>query len=206
MKKNTDFLSTDTFYHIYNRGINGESIFKQERNYPYFLSKYAFYLDSIVDTYAYCLLNNHFHLLIKTKSESEIRDYCNTKYKGKTIDSIPHFISSQFAHLFNSYTQSINKAVNRTGALFESPFRRIEVGHNSYFTQLIKYIHFNPQKHGLVKDFRDYPHSSYHSHLLTKTTKLKRTEVLSWFGNTNEYQKFHSALNQENKIIDFIIE
>ena len=42
-----------------------------------------------------------------------------------------------------------------------------------------------------MKDFRDYPHSSYHSHLHTALTKLKREEVLQWFGDKNEFEKFH---------------
>ncbi len=60
-------LKPGAYYHIYNRGINGENIFKEERNYAYFLSKYTIYLNPILETYAYCLLKNHFHLLVKVK-------------------------------------------------------------------------------------------------------------------------------------------
>jgi len=74
MKKHTELIECDTFYHIYNRGINGESIFKKETNYIFFLAQYAKYIQPVADTYAYCLLNNHFHLLIKTKEEKEIID------------------------------------------------------------------------------------------------------------------------------------
>ena len=72
MKLNIEPLQPDSFYHIYNRGINGENIFKQERNYSYFLKKYALYIEPVAETYAYCLLKNHFHLLIRTRSEEEI--------------------------------------------------------------------------------------------------------------------------------------
>lgn len=73
MKTNTENLETDKFYHIYNRGINGENLFIEERNYYHFLTKYAKYIEPIAETYAYCLLKNHFHLCIKTLSELNIK-------------------------------------------------------------------------------------------------------------------------------------
>ncbi|MEQ8627311.1 hypothetical protein [Ekhidna sp.] len=76
--KNTSPLQPETYYHIYNRGINGEDIFKKEGNYDYFLLKYTRYINPIADTFAYCLLKNHFHLLIRTKSEEEIQTINNS--------------------------------------------------------------------------------------------------------------------------------
>lgn len=205
-KKNTGLLEPDKFYHVYNRGINGETIFKSEKHYFSFLEKYAFHIEPIANTYAYCLLSNHFHLLIKTKSENEIRENAQIQYPGKEIESVPHFMSKQFSHLFNGYSQLVNNGTQRTGSLFETPFRRIEVKADAYFSQLVWYIHHNPQKHGFVSDFRDYPYSSYHSHLHQKTTKLKRDEVLAWFGNTNEYIKYHDIQADDRNIRDLIIE
>ncbi|MFN6945072.1 MAG: hypothetical protein ACK4ND_08990 [Cytophagaceae bacterium] len=101
------------------------------------------------------------------------------------------FISKKFSNLFNCYTQAFNKVNNRTGGLFETPFRRIEVSTDEYFTQLIYYIHSNPQKHGVVKDFREYPYSSYAAHLSNKSTKLKRHDVIRWFGDKEEYKRCH---------------
>ena len=159
MKKNTPSVQTDTFYHVYNRGINSEIIFKQGRNYNYFLSQYAKYIEPIADTFAYCLMSNHFHLLVQTKTEEEILAYFSRR-GIKTPKTAEFHISNQFAKLFNSYTQSINRAVGRTGSLFEEPFRRVEVTNDSYYSHLIAYIHQNPQHHGFVNDFRDYPYSS----------------------------------------------
>ena len=67
-------LHSDTFYYIYNRENNGNPIFFQEKNYKYFLEKYAEYISDYMDTYAYCLIPNHFHLLIKIKPEKEVLD------------------------------------------------------------------------------------------------------------------------------------
>ena len=55
------------YYHVYNRGINGEDLFREERNYRYFLEKYAQYIEPVAETYAYCLLGNHFHLLVRIR-------------------------------------------------------------------------------------------------------------------------------------------
>jgi hypothetical protein len=62
-------LQHDHFYHIYNQGINGEPLFREERNYQYFLKLWARYIEPIAETYAYCLLSNHFHFLIRIKED-----------------------------------------------------------------------------------------------------------------------------------------
>jgi hypothetical protein len=193
--KNTSPLQPETYYHIYNRGINGEDIFKKEGNYDYFLLKYTQYINPIADTFAYCLLKNHFHLLIGTKSEEEIRSISNpVKVQNPNrVKSVSQIISLQFSHFFNGYTQAINKQNDRTGKLFELPFRRIPIENNYYFSRLVYYIHFNPQKHGLIDDFREYPHSSYHAHLSDKSTKLQRKEVIDWFGDKKSYEEFHQS-------------
>jgi putative transposase len=231
MKKNIELLEPDRIYHLYNRGINGDNIFKEERNYSYFLTKYAQYIEPIAETFAYCLLKNHFHIAIRTKSEDEIIDFyvkkktknvsdkdenvgkvqnlANVKpFKDENINipSASHIISKQFAFLFNGYAQAINKANNRTGGLFEEPFRRILVDTDAYFTELIYYIHFNPERHGFVKDFRAYPHSSYHSHLSKAMTRLRREEVWDWFGNKDEFEKFHTGNPDLNNLNKFILE
>jgi len=203
-------LQPDCIYHIYNRGINGESIFIEERNYTFFLQKYAEYLSPVVDTFAYCMLGNHFHLLVRIKPQEKLKSINlmskNTENNEIGLHSADFIVSKQFAKFFSSYTQSFNKAYSRTGSLFDTPFKRIEIQHNSYFTRLIWYIHFNPEKHGFVADFRDYPHSSYHSHLLKKKTNLKRDEVISWFGNEEEYQRFHVDNHFDKELTSMVIE
>jgi len=210
MKTNILPLKPNTFYHIYNRGINGETIFKQNRNYSYFLEKYDRFLSPVADTHAYCLLGNHFHFLIRTKSEDvimelKIKMLCKTN-TNPNIPNVNKIISQAFASLFKSYAQSINKAFNRTGALFEEPFRRIEISSESYFRQMVHYIHFNPQKHGFVNDFRDYPHSSYSAFTTLKNTKLKRETVLAWFGDRVKFLDSHAIHSSFQEIKDLILE
>jgi hypothetical protein len=68
-----------------------------------------------------------------------------------------------------------------TGTLFQRPFGRIAVTSDAYLAWLVVHIHQNPEKHGFVDDFRDWPYASYHAHLSDKPTRLQRDEVLDWF-------------------------
>lgn len=102
--------------------------------------------------------------------------------------------------MFNGYTQAINKQNDRTGKLFELPFRRIVVNSDAYLSLLIYYIHHNPQKHGLIDDFSEWPHSSFHSHLSDRPTKLSRGEVVKWFGDRKQYLDFHASFQDVRTI------
>lgn len=67
-------LESGKYYHIYNRGNNGENLFIAERNYAYFLNLYAKHIGPVAETFAYCLLRNHFHLLIRIKNDQKFPD------------------------------------------------------------------------------------------------------------------------------------
>ncbi len=204
-------LLPDCYYHIYNRGINGEDVFKERESYFFFLKRYASFLFPVVDTFAYCLLKNHFHLLIRVKPQEDLTAFLDKKTpkphsKSSGLHSPDFIVSKQFANFFSSYSQAVNKRFHRTGSLFETPFHRIQIEEESYFTRLIWYIHFNPQKHNFVRNFSDYPYSSYKSHLSNYPTKLMRREVLDWFGNSREYVRFHQQMYNDESLSKLIIE
>lgn len=195
-------LEHGCYYHIYNRGNNGTPLFHTPGNYEHFLRLYDKYITPIADTYAWCLMGNHFHLLVRIKEEDEIiikslpnpvrvenPDRVNT---SKTFKP-PHIY---FSHLFNSYTQAINKQQGRSGSLFERPFHRIQINTEQYFRNLVIYIHQNPIHHGFTNDFRDYPWSSYQGIVSDKPTKVDRETVLEWFGGKTNFIDVH------HKIID----
>ncbi len=143
-----------------------------------------------------------FSFFNKIKNETEIISALkNTQNRKRSIekDDATYHISNQFSKLFNSYAQAYNKMYNRTGALFENPYRRIEVCEDKYFTHLIYYIHANPSKHRICEDFTQYPHSSYSAYILDKKTRLNKTEVLDWFGNKQEFIYFHSNYKHESR-------
>ena len=192
------------YYHIYNRGNNGIDLFLEAENNYHFLRLYAKYIEPIAETYAWCLLKNHFHLLVRIKEKDEIvaneLSY-NTTAKPKVIE--PY---RQFAHLFNAYTQAINKRYNRTGSLFEKTFERKLVTSEKYFQQLIFYIHNNPVHHGFVQQLNLYPWSSYDSMISEKPTMLKRAAVIEFFGDKENFIYFHENYIESDEINDLIIE
>ena len=175
------------YYHIFNRGVNRQNLFVEERNYSYFLKLYAYHIETVADTYAYCLLPNHFHLLVRIKTPEEAREQTRPAPRSYRV-SPP---SQAFSNLFNAYTKAVNTAYQRTGSLFERPFHRIQVTSDRYFTQLVVYIHQNPQRHGLVNDFRLWPYSSYPALLSTAPTHLRRADVLAWFGGSDQALDAH---------------
>jgi len=198
--KNTNTpLIPGLYYHIYNRGNNREDLFREERNYRYFLRLYAQHVYPVADTFAYCLMRNHFHLLVRIREQtSQVSETCEVL--------TPRAVSQRFSNLFNAYTKAINKAYDRTGSLFEERFGRIQVTSDRYFLQLVFYIHLNAQKHGFVPDLRDWPWSSYHTLRTTGETKLDRAAVLDWFGNKAEYERFHLGMVDEAAIWPLIEE
>ena len=197
-------LEKGNYYHIYNRGNNGIDVFFDTDSYYYFLKLYDKYISPIADTYAWCLLKNHFHLLVYTRMDHEIE---NEKLEYSTIQK-PKIIepSKQFGFLFNAYTQAINKKFNRTGGLFEKPFERKKITSEKYLQNLICYINNNPVQHGFVKQMNLYPWSSYDSILSEKPTKIKRKEILKLYGNKEEFISYHMTNPNFNEITNFIIE
>ena len=167
-------------------------MFKNHSNYEYFLRQYNKYLSPVVGTYSYCLLGNHFHLLIRINDLHSLKDFEKSSAKNTQLNKTTHqIVSHQFTKFFQSYSMAFNKQYERVGTLFQTPFKRVEVNKDDYFTSLVYYIHANPQLHGLIKDFREWEWSSYKRILVDKLTNLKKKEVLGWFGDKEKYIKFH---------------
>lgn len=182
-------IEADYFFHIYNRGINGEIIFKTERNYQFFLNKLKENLLAVCDIYAYCLMPNHFHLLVKIKDDKDLNEIKIHKEKDfeKGLHASQNLFSKQFAKIFNSYSQAFNKENNRHGSLIESPFKRKLITSEEYLRQCIIYIHQNPNS----EDFQNYKYSSYKTILSNATTSLKRNEVIEMFEDRENFVICH---------------
>ncbi len=168
-------LIEDTYYHIYNCGNNKENLFIEEENYSYFLKLIKKHILEVSDILAYCLLKNHFHLLVKTKPNIESKK-----------------ISQHFSNLFNAYAKAINKKYNRTGSLFKDRFSRIKISNEDYLKFLIIYIHTNPVHHNFIDNFSKYKHSSYSSLISTKPTLLNRDFVISLFDDVTNFKFVHN--------------
>lgn len=174
-------LENGKYYHIYNRGINSDILFKENENYNYFLQLYERHIDPIADTYAWCLMKNHFHFLVRIKETDHSKN-------DKTIHP-----SQSFSNFFNAYTRAFNIKYKRHGPLFERPFRRKEVTCNQYFQNLIIYIHNNPVHHLICEHPIEFPWSSYISCISDKPTKLKRKEIMGHFSDFNHFKRSHEV-------------
>ncbi|MFH0807120.1 MAG: hypothetical protein V2A57_01735 [Elusimicrobiota bacterium] len=184
------FLEKGKYYHIFNKGRQGENLFRENDNYAHFLSLYEKYIEPVAETYAWVLLGNHFHTLIKTTPEETSKP-----------------LHQYFSNLFNAYSKAFNKRYERYGPLFVSPFKRIEITSDQYFKNLVVYIHNNPVHHRFVENIMEYPWSSYLTIISEKPTRLKRETVLNWFHNSkNEFETYHNSSDKFNNIDKFIIE
>lgn len=159
------------FYHIMSRGNDRRKIFARYGDYIKFMEflktakeRYAFFL------YAYCLMPNHFHLLLETQLPN--------------ISTIMHFING-------SYTVYYNTRHQRHGHLFQGRYKSIVVEKDSYFLELSRYIHLNPLRAGVVRNPEDYIWSSYRGYLGKKDAYIDRDQVQYYLGmNWHQYRQF----------------
>jgi putative transposase len=139
-------LQANHYYHVYNRGHNRNPIFFERDNYLYFLRQLRKYLieQQTADIVAYCLMPNHYHLLLYLKVD---------------------YFSQVMQKLSLSYTKAINRRYKRVGGLFQGRFQAIAVDKDEYLLQLTRYIHLNPVKASLVNQAQDWEFSSYQEYL-----------------------------------------
>ena len=183
-----DKLNCGYIYHIYNRGNNQEALFKEERNYYYFLDLYKKYLHPIAHLYAYCLLPTHFHFMIRIKEWKRIENCIHDESQ----------IWMQFRTFLGTYTKAINRAYNRSGHLFEGRYSRKIIQKDEYFYRLIVYIHQNPQNYGVVMDFKNWPFSSYNAYIRKDRRSLVAKEVLFDEDLYNTILETHECLQEKS--------
>lgn len=158
-----------------------------------FLRLYEKYIDPISETFAWVLMGNHFHFLVRIKEEVEIKH--QNVNPNRVLNPLgvkkQKPLHSHFSDLFNAYAQAINKSIGRTGSLFEHPFRRKLVNSEEYFRNLVVYIHQNPLNHGFTDNFKDYPWSSFGTIISDKPTHINRDKVIDWFDGSDNFIKVH---------------
>lgn len=112
----------------------------------------------------------------------------------------PHdLVSHQFQKFFQSYAMAFNKQQGRIGTLLQTPSKRALIDSNDYLKKCVHYIHTNPEKHGLVADFRDYYWSSYHSYLSQKLIKLERHTSIEWFVDLFGFLEQHKLMPNDRQ-------
>lgn len=176
----------NAWYHVMNRGAGHKNIFQttEHRNlFLVILSKTSELFD--IEVHAYCLMNNHYHLLIKTP-------------RGN--------LSRAMRHINGIYTQRYNKSVKKDGSLFRGRYKAILIEKDGYLLNVSRYIHLNPIQAKLVKLPHQYKWSSYQYYLNNKKPSWLHTqEILSMACEVKpkakiSYKKFvESGLDNETR-------
>lgn len=160
------------YYHIYNRGVSKSTLFREPSNYLFVIEKLQKYRkDKNVTVIAYCLMPNHYHLLLRQDGEEPAGD-------------VPKLI-------FNSYSKAYNLKYAHSGTLFESRFHAKPVQTRSHLLHLCRYIHGNPVKDGLVADPADWGWSNYLEWIGERNGSLVDHKFIKeQFDDAGEYKKF----------------
>jgi REP element-mobilizing transposase RayT len=167
------------YHHIYNRGAGRQAIFVEERNYIYALRLLKRVASACnIAVIAYCLLPNHYHWQLRQDGETPA---------GK----VP-------TRVFGSYTQASNRAYERTGTLFEGPYKALAVTVGAHFVNLCSYIHLNAVHHGLVDTPNQWPYSNYLEWIEKRPgTLVDRDLVRNYFAEPQAYEEFVKLAQQQ---------
>lgn len=212
-------MQPGSIYHLFNHANGRENLFLEPKNYEFFLGRLSLHVLPVAHIYAYCLMPNHFHLLLKIRGEKELTTHFQQKVVDAESNSNPlqqtavkkingelliKKVSKSFSNLFNSYTQAFNKMYERRGSLFIPNMKREEVSNDGSFCKVVHYIHANPVHHKFVKTIDKWPHSSYQILLSKAVTKLDREYVLNIFGGLDWFIKYHQQpIDPKNKLLDY---
>ncbi len=158
--------SESGIYHIMVRGINRQNIFEDEEDKRRLLATIERYTNQqICEVYGYCLMDNHIHLLIKET--------------GNSISTIIKKVSGSYVYWYNNKYE-------RTGHLFQERYKSEVVENEGYLLSVLRYIHQNPLKAGIVKEIEDYKWSSYNEYI--DKPKIVNTEIVLHRFSTNNHQ------------------
>ncbi len=183
------YFVNDSYYHIFNRGVEKRKVFLKDRDLERFLEtiehclsdsnrltrklmkKNSKLFEAPVGVIAFCLMPNHFHLLLKQNTNSGITTF--------------------LSRLSNSYTKYFNTKYDRVGPLFQGAFRSVPIESEEQLLHLSRYIHLNPIVVGLSKAPEDYRWSSIGSYITKSSGSFVNPEaVLGQFGSKEAYLQF----------------
>ncbi len=223
-------LQPNTAYHIYNHANGFENIFRETENFRFFLAKYQVHMEPIAETFAYCLMPNHFHVVIKIRDRKTIENLMLAKRgisnsilpfpkfaKFETLGKVEKielekepptfsdkeielFLSKQFANLFSSYTQAFNKVYHRIGSMFIKNFKREPINDHRYLLQAIVYTHRNPVHHHFCNSYEYWHSSSYNAIVDNSPSIVDFKKVIDLFGDLHNFLISHTE--SLNKFLD----
>lgn len=187
------FDVSNSYYHVYNRGVNKQLIYRDNADKLYFLSLFERYLSApsatnntgvyssflgILDILCYCLMDNHFHILVYQIEEGALK---------KLMQAVS-----------NSYIRYFNHKYQRRGPLFESRYKAVRIDTQPYLEHISRYIHLNPD------DWQTYKFSSIHTYLSGQAeTWLNPQKILQLFEDTS-YLEFMQDYEGHKQMLDSI--
>ena len=186
------------------RSVDGLKLFLSENDRLFYLRQFAEYFGPVMYCFAFNLLDNHAHFVVQVKDEESLHQSISLiprQFRTKPMqifaedaagnNAIGIMLERQVNSFMASYAKGTNKMHSRKGGLFQSPFRRSFITSDLHLQQAIIYTHANAQKHGIVKDFKDYPYSSYHEILAGESKNVKVDFVLNIFGGREMFIQAH---------------
>lgn len=185
----------NSYYHVYARGASKQNIYLDDVDFRFFLGLFERYLGTTevsnsagvpyeklynsVELLCYCLMGNHFHLLLYQSQQGGMQRLM----RG----------------VMTSYSRYFNTKYGRSGQLFESRYKASCISNQSYMEHISRYIHLNP------KDWQLYPYSSIHYYLGNDSVDWLRTErILQLFGSRDAYRTFVSDYEASKRMLDSI--
>ena len=201
-------FETDNLYHIYNQGNNKENVFFSKGNYLYFLEKIRKYLLPQCDIIAWCLMPNHFHLMVYVhteninlfeNSESNSNNSCSTSLScttttttESTTQSIPknqiRDLNNSIGLMLTSYTKALNKQQQRSGSLFRQHTKAECITKLQIFNPLFfgKHIAIFPAEYEYPQICFDYIHfNPVKSGLVNKPEDWEFSSYRDYYGYRN---------------------
>lgn len=172
--------SASLYVHYYNRGVNKEAIFFSHLQYEYLIQTlYRFLPNYHLDLIAYCLMPNHYHILLKLDDHNQ-----GSKY---------------IQRVFNAFTQAVNHQVSRVGTLFQGNVKKRFIEDDEYLATVIMYIHLNPVKSGLCNKPDEWHYSDFQEWVgLKSTIRNIASERKKIFGNVEDYLELINMEIQNN--------
>lgn len=165
-------IETGRIYHVYNHAVGNENLFRNQNDYLRFISDWQKRMPGIADVYAYCLLPNHFHMMLK-------------------VIAPPKQFSDAFGVVCNAYSKYYNNKYRRMGSLFVKPFKRRIADSDKELAWIPWYIHRNPLHHKFFLDWEQYEWSSFREYVAGESVMVTFDYLLNFYGGLDAMIAHH---------------
>ncbi len=184
----TTLLQPGRYYHIFNCAKSGELLFNTEEDFKFFLKLYKSHIVPVAETFAYCLLQDHLHLLVRIRETAQ-----GSLFKP-------------FAILFNAYAKGYNKQNGKEGRVFKFKLKQMEIRRETYLSEMIRYINQNARRHGVTEDLTQYRFSSYRATVSDTSGFVDRKELVQHLGQGETLVRNLNTPVDEQRVKMFLLE